>query len=139
MNHFLWAALLTVATAAGCHKTNPKDHRLAGNWKLIGGNRGGFAGGTYVIPADSMFILSLNSNLSYVYKQNGRITFSGRYSVVPFPLSDIPNAKAIVFSDRPLYHNLIDLALTPHLGGDTLTLTNMEIEAAPSGRYIRVQ
>jgi hypothetical protein len=133
MKHLLWviAIAISATTTDGCHKSNniPAAQELTRDWNENSIYAGGFAGGTYTVPSDSAFILSLNTDSAYTYRRNGRTINSGTYRLVPYKESGLTDSIAIIFSDRPLYHYLI------HLEKGTLKLTNMEIEANPSSTY----
>jgi hypothetical protein len=133
MKYLLWVTIITIAvtTTDGCHKSNNTHtpQGLTQNWRENSIYAGGFAGGTYTVPSDSAFILSLNTDSTYTYRRNGQTISSGTYGLVPYKATGLTDSTAIIFSDRPLYHYLI------HLEKGQMKLTNMEIEAYPSSTY----
>jgi len=141
MNRFIWVLLPGILTVTACSKTSSaKEHKFTATWRQVSGNDGGITGFGYTVPPDSLFILSLNTDSSYVFTQNGRAGLRGTYSMAPFTPPAFPdsNTKIIVFKDRRLWRrNLAHLIPATHLGADTLTITSMDIEG-PSATYIRL-
>ena len=122
--------LALVLLTAACSKNAQHGEKLTGSWRQYYIYEGGFSGASYNVPPDSSFILTLNKDFTYTYNRNGRMENSGTYSVIPFSNGGI-DTKALIFSDRPGYHYLIDLQTR------RLKLTLVEMEANPSSSYAR--
>lgn len=98
-------ALLFVITFAfiRCNKADnsPANSRdFTGKWKIIS-QSGGIAGHTIQIPADSIFILTLNRDKSYRYMRNSRLVANGQYA-----LTTMNNGYLIMFDGRSLSQDI---------------------------------